>query len=84
MALMHDVLTDAAELARQAAQADIVCRHAGGFVVARLTDGGYGYFPIGQPVSINGSVDHGATVVEAWSWTGDWWRVYPARAAAHG
>jgi hypothetical protein len=69
--------TVSTSLLRQIGQSDASCREAGGFVIARTSLGSLGYFPVGQPVNVNGRLDHGARIVEAWCWISGWRRVYP-------
>ena len=51
------------------------CKMKGGFIVARLSNGTYDWFPLGQPPHINGNKDDGARIVEHWSWDYRTWRI---------
>lgn len=57
-----------AEKATNAAKRDQYCKAVGGFMLARLSTGGFDYFPTGQPANINGEPDQ-ATLIGKWSYT---------------
>lgn len=49
------------------------CKAVGGFVVARMSEGGYDWFPTGQPPQVDGQLDRNAEIVERWYWNGVKW-----------
>jgi hypothetical protein len=50
------------------------CVAYGSFCVARMSHGGYDWFPVGQPPNINGEVDRQAQIVAKYYWNGRVWR----------
>lgn len=51
------------------------CKMVGGFALAKMSDGTYDYFPVGQPPQVNGQVDKGARILEKWSYVQSWRRI---------
>lgn len=64
------------EQATRDGKQDEYSKAVGGFMVARMSGGGFDFFPVGMPAHTDGNVDHEAVKVSAWSYTGKWREVF--------